>query len=82
VTAARGLAPDHRRALQHEQWDPGPPLHEVLGEVEQQRLRPLDVVDREHHRLLRGERGEQAPHHEKDLLRQGRRARESHRAAR
>ena len=39
------------RADQHEQRDAAPPLDEVLDEVEQQRLRPLEVVDHEHDRV-------------------------------
>ena len=78
--AARGrergarLAQLRTRRHEHEQRDARPPLHQVLGEVEQERLGPLEVVDREHDGPLRGERGEQAPHHEEDLLGQGRRA--------
>ena len=61
------------RRDEHEQRHLGAPLHEVLGQVEQQRLRPLQVVDREHHRLRRRERGEQAADDEEGLLRRRRR---------
>jgi hypothetical protein len=69
---ARGaqLGPCRR---QHQQRHPGAPLHQVLGQVEQQRLGPLEVVDFEHHRPRRGERGQQAAHHEEGLFGRGRR---------
>ena len=56
------------RRHEHEQRHAGAPLHEVLDEVEQQRLRPLEVVDHEHDGPHRRERGEQAPHGEEGLL--------------
>ena len=44
------------------------PLHQVLGQVEQQRLGPLEVVEREHHRLRRRERREETADDEERLL--------------
>lgn len=35
------------------------PLHEGLGQIEQQRFGPLEIVDRERHRLRRRERSEE-----------------------
>ena len=63
-----------RAADEDEQRHVGAPLDQVLGQVEQQRLGPLEVVDREHDRLRRGERGEEAAHDEERLLRRRRRA--------
>ena len=57
------------RGSQHQQRHVAAPLHEVLDQVEQQRLRPLDVVDRQHHRPHGRERGEPAADDEEDLLR-------------
>ena len=62
------------RGRQHQQRHVAAPLHQVLDQVEQQRLRPLDVVDRQHHRPHAGERGEPAADDEEDLLRRSRRA--------
>ena len=44
------------------------PAGDVLDEVEERRLAPLDVVEHEHDRPLPGERLEQAPHRPVDLL--------------
>ena len=78
---AAGVASDERAsrssgraADEHEQRHVGAPLHQVLDQVEQQRLGPLQVVDREHHRLRRGERGEEAADDEEGLLGRRRRA--------
>ena len=64
-----GLAQLRSRRHENEQRHVGAPLHEVLGQVEQQRLRPLQVVDHHHHRPRRRQRGEQSPHHEEGFLR-------------
>ena len=61
------------RRGEQEKRHAGAPLHQVLDQVEQQRLGPLEVVDREHHRLRRGEPGEQAADDEERLLRRRRR---------
>ena len=71
---ARASRSSGRAADEDEERHVGAPLHEVLGQVEQQRLRPLEVVDREHDRPRGGERGEQAPDDEEGLLRRRRRA--------
>ena len=39
------------RADQHEQRHAAAPLHQVLDQIEQQRLGPVQVVDHQHHRL-------------------------------
>ena len=39
------------RAHQHQEGCATAPLHQVLDEIEEQRLGPLQVVDHEHHRL-------------------------------
>ena len=57
------------RGREHEQLHVAAPLHEVLDQIEQQRLRPLDVVDRQHDGPRGRERGEQAAHDEEALLR-------------
>jgi hypothetical protein len=59
---------------EHEQRHAAAPLDQVLDQVEQQRLRPLEIVDREHDRLRRRERGEEAAHDEERLLRRRGRA--------
>ena len=59
---------------QYQQRDLFAPLDQVLDQIEQQRLRPLQIVDAEHHRSRSSERGEEAPHHEEGLLRRRRRA--------
>jgi hypothetical protein len=61
------------RRDQDEQRHAGAPLDEVLREVEQQRLGPLQVVDHEHDRSRRGDRGEEATDDEERLF--GRRGR-------
>ena len=61
------------RRGEEEERHPRAPLHQVLEQVEQQRLGPLEVVKHEHHRLGRPEAGEQAAHDEERLL--GRRRR-------
>ena len=55
---------------------------EVLGQVEEERLGPLEVVDRKHHRPCRGERAEEAAHGEEGLVGRRRRSREEARDAR
>ena len=62
------------RRREDEQRHARAPLHQMLGQVEQQRLRPLQVVDDEHHRLRRRERGELAADDEERFFRRRRRA--------
>ena len=59
------------RGQQHQQRRIRAPLDEMLGEVEQQRLGPLHVVDRQHDRPPRREPGEEAADDEERLLRRG-----------
>ncbi|TMA78597.1 MAG: hypothetical protein E6J72_13625 [Deltaproteobacteria bacterium] len=63
------------RGDEHEQRNAGAPLDQVFEQVEQQRLRPLRVVDREHDRLRGRDRGEEPAEHEERFL--GRRGRTS-----
>ena len=61
------LGPRARRA--RSSGTPRAPLHEVLDEIEQQRLGPVQVVDHQHHRLRsRASAGQHAPHDEERLL--------------
>ena len=62
------------RAEQDEERHAARPLHQVLGQVEEQRLGPLHVVDDQHDGPRRGQRREQPPHHEERLLGRGGRA--------
>ncbi len=55
-----------------EQRDPGAPLDEVLGQIEQEGLRPLHVVDREEDGPGRREGGQQPADHEERLFRRRR----------
>ena len=56
------------RAHQHEERHAGAPLHQVLDEIEKQRLGPVQVVDHEHDRPRRGQTGEKPAHDEERLL--------------
>jgi hypothetical protein len=56
------------RRGQYQQRDVPAPLDQVLDQVEQQRLGPLQVVDGEKNRLRGGERGEEAANDEEGLL--------------
>ncbi len=69
------------RADQHQQRHAAAPLHQVLDEIEQQRLRPLQVVDHQHQRLGPRERGEETADDEEGLFRRCRRTREQQRDA-
>ena len=51
------------------------PLHDVLDQVEQERLRPVEVVEHQHDGAGAGQPGEQPPHRPERLLRRRRRAR-------
>jgi hypothetical protein len=68
------LAQLRARGGEDEQRHARSPLHEVLDQIQQQRLGPVQVVDREHHGPLRGERAEEPPHREECLLGRRRRA--------
>jgi hypothetical protein len=47
-------------------------MHQVLDEIEQQRLRPLQVVDHQHHRLVVSECREEPADDEEGFLGRGR----------
>ena len=45
---------------QEHEWHAGRPVHEVIEELDQRVVRPVEVLDHEHHRTLRGNRLEEA----------------------
>ena len=70
------------RADQHAERHAAAPLHQVLHQVEEERLRPLQVVDHQDHGARGGETGEEPPDDEERFLgRRGRAAEQRRHAA-
>ena len=56
------------RQAEDQHWRRGDPVREVLDEVEERRLAPLDVVEDDHERSVTGDMLEQLPHRPERLL--------------